>query len=180
MNRRYVSPGSSLHGAPARLVEALAWLRNRKPSCSAWRMWKRPVTAQPPSSISSRRSSPGKDETRNPVQDVLQASDDQCPNPNLIWVRQIALLGFGDPPQLPAVLVNRDRASAHRLGLYHMKSGRGNPSRKIIRRTSRHGRKADRKPLNLRMSKRPMKRENLGGDADSDPSDPTPNLGLVS
>ena len=33
-------------------------------------------------------------------------------------------------PQLPAVLLNRDRASAHRLGLYHMKGGRGNPSRK--------------------------------------------------
>jgi hypothetical protein len=30
------------------------------------------------------------------------------------------------------------------------------------------------------MSKRPVKVENLAGDADSDPSDPTLKLGLVS
>ena len=115
MNRRYVSPGSSLHTAPARLVEALARLRNRKPSCSAWRMWKRPVTARPPSSISSRRSSPGKDETRNPVQDVLHASDDPCPDPNLVWVWQIALLAFGDPPRPRP----RCRADRQQAVIYH-------------------------------------------------------------
>lgn len=83
-------------------------------------------------------------------------------------------------PQLPAVLLNRDRASAYCLGLYYMKSGRGNPSRKCSGERQDTSAMADRKPLNSRISKRPLKVENLAGDADSDPSDPTLNLGLVS
>jgi hypothetical protein len=41
---------------------------------------------------------PWKRRDPEPFQGVVQASDDRCPDPNLIWVWQIALLAFGDLP----------------------------------------------------------------------------------